>query len=367
MLESDQPIQGFVSLIDNQTGDPSILDGTTTEGGQLMLPSAANTGPFRSNLLNLKLSPNQAMVDVTALDRDTGQPIGAPLQSLPIAANGYVSFNNILQALSVPDSYGPVEIHATNGASLVAVSQVSGVGAGTSSFFTAQGESSGSQSEIIPFVIDSAAVRTNLGLNNLGNSNANFQIALIAVDGTTLDSTTSPIQVAPLGMVQINNIVRFLINGFSSSGVTYQQGYLRITIDQPFKAFATQIDNISQDPSIENSVHTGSSHLLLKSSANANFQPALVIVNPNDAAVSVSVSSRQGEASGNGNITGTRSSTIAPMGYIASNNILRDIGASSTFGPIEILSNSGSPVIAVSRVYSTTGNTSGFFAAQSLP
>ena len=284
VLESDQPIQAFVSLIDNQTGDPSILDGTRNGASQLILQSAANTGPFRSNLLVLNLSPSQALVDVTALSRDTGQPIGIPLRSLPIAANGYISFNNILQALSVPDSYGPVEIHSTNGASLVAVSQVSGVGAGTSGFFTAQGEGSGTQSEIIPFVIDTAAFRTNLGLNNLGTSNANIQVALIAADGTSLGSTTSPIQVAPLGMVQINNIVRFLINGSSSSGVTNQQGYLRITADQPIKAFATQIDNISQDPSIENSVHTGSSHLLLKSSANANFQSTLVIVNPNDSA-----------------------------------------------------------------------------------
>jgi hypothetical protein len=28
VLESDQPIHGFISQIDNQTGDPSILDGT---------------------------------------------------------------------------------------------------------------------------------------------------------------------------------------------------------------------------------------------------------------------------------------------------------------------------------------------------
>ena len=214
---------------------------------------------------------------------------------------------------------------------LAAVSQVSGVAAGTSGFFAAQTEDSGSRSEIIPFVIDTQAFRTNLGLNNLAASNANVRISLIGTDGSTLASTASPIQVAPLGMVQINNIVRFLINGSSSSSVTNQQGYLQITSDQPIKAFATQIDNISQDPSIEESASAGASHLILKSSANSNFQSTLVIVNPNNLAATLTVNSRQGETTGNGNITGTRSINIAPGGYFASNNILQDLGATQRF------------------------------------
>jgi len=114
-------------------------------------------------------------------------------------------------------------------------------------------------------------------------------------------------------------------------------------------------------------VSQGSSHLLLKSSANTNFQSSLVIVNPNDSAVSVTVTARQGDSSGNGNITATRSIQIAAGGYFASDNILGDLGASSVFGPIEILSISGGPLIAVSRVYNITGHTSGFFNLEPLP
>jgi hypothetical protein len=216
-------------------------------------------------------------------------------------------------------------------------------------------------------VIDTETFRTNLGLNNLAASSADIQISLIAMDGTILASTASPVQLTSLGMLQINNIVRFLINGSSSSSLTNQQGYLRITSNQPIKAFATQIDNASQDPSIEDSASGGGSHLLLKSSANSNFQSTLVIVNPNDSAVTVTVSSRQGETTGNGNITGTRSIDIAPGGYFASSNILQDLAATSAFGPIEVLSTSGSPLIAVSRVYSSGGHTSGFFNLKPLP
>ena len=78
-------------------------------------------------------------------------------------------------------------------------------------------------------------------------------------------------------------------------------------------------------------VSQGSSHPLLKSSANTNFQSSLVIVNPNDSAVNVTVTARQGDSSGNGNITATRSIQIAAGGYFASDNILGDLGASSVF------------------------------------
>ena len=367
VLESDQPIQSFVSQIDNQTGDPSILDGIRLVASRLILQSAANTGPFRSNLVVLNLSSNAALVDVTALNRTTGQAVGTPLANLNIPGNGFISFDNILAALSVNDSFGPVEIRSTNGAMLVAVSRVSGVGTGTSGFFAAQAVDSGSLLEVVPFVIDTDAFRTNLGINNLGTGTATINMALMAANGTTQASTSSPIQVPPLGLVQINNIVRFLLNGSSSSAVTQQQGYLKITSDQPIKAFATQIDNLTQDPSIENSVAGGNSNLLLRSSANTNFQSSLVIVNPNGSAITVSLIARQGGATNNGAVTGTRTVNIPANGFFFTNHVLEDIGATSSFGPIEIHTTPTMPVIAVSRVYSTTGNTSGFFNTQSLP
>jgi len=367
VLESDQPIQGFVSQINNLSGDPSILDGIQAGAERLILQSAANTGPFRSTLLILNLSTNQALVNITALSRDTGQPVGIPLQGLAISSNGFITFDNVLAALSLPDSFGPVEIHSSNGAKLAAVSRVSGADGNTSGFFVAQADDSGSQAEVIPFAIDTNFFRTNLGLNNFGSSTAHVTVSLVGQDGTTQASFAIPIQVAPGGLVQINNILRYLLNGSSSSNVTNQQGYLKITADQPIKAFATQIDNLSLDPSIENSVSSGHSSLFLKSSANTNFDSTLVIVNPNDSTAAVTLVARQGESTGNGSVSGTRNLSIAPHGFYSSNNVLQDIGATSSFGPVEIRAASNLPIIAVSRVYSSGGNTSGFFATQPLP
>jgi len=367
VLESDQPIQAFVSQIDNQSGDPSILDGVRQGASRLILQSAANTGSFRSNLVVLNLSSNIAFVSVTAFDGVTGQPTGIRLENLSIAGNGFASFDNILAVLGLNNAFGPIEIRATNGAALAAISRVSGLAGNTSGFFVAQAADSGSLSEIIPFVIDTDSFRTNLGLNNLGTGTASVNITLIGADASVRASTSSPIEVASLGLVQINNILRFLLTGSGSSPVTQQQGYLKITSNQPIKAFATEIDNLTQDPSIENSAANGSSSLLLKSSANTNFQSSLVIENPNSSATTVTLIAREGGTQNNGAVTGTRTVNIPPNGYFFSNNVLEDIGATSDFGPIEIHTNPDVPVIAVSRVYSTTGNTSGFFSAQSLP
>jgi IPT/TIG domain len=367
VLESSQPLQAFVSQINNQTGDPSILEGLRQGASRLILQSAANTGPFRSNLLVSNLASAEARVNLTALDRDTGQPLGTPIQNLAIPGNGFVSYENILAALNVNDSFGPVEIHSLDSTPLAAVSRVSGVSAGTSGFFPAQPTDSGQLLEFIPFVIDTGAFRTNLGINNLGTAPASVNVSFIGSDGMLLAATPSPVPVAPQGLVQINNVLRFLLAGSSNAPVTGQQGYLRITADVPIKAYATQIDNVSNDPSIETSVSRGGAHLLLQSAANTNFRSTLVVVNPSTSPVTVSILAREGGASNNGTVTGTRTITIPGHGQYVSESVLQEIGATSAYGPVEIRSLNGTPIIAVSRVYSTVGNTSGFFSAQSLP
>jgi hypothetical protein len=269
--------------------------------------------------------------------------------------------------LNTNDYFGPVEIRSTNGASLAAVSRVSGLNAGTSGFFPALPADSGQLVEIIPFAIDTNAFRTNLGINNLGTTNASVNVSLFGANGTILASTSAPLSVSPQGLVQVNNILRYLLAGSSNAPVTNQQGYLKLTSNSPIKAFATQIDNLTNDPSIENSVSSGSANLLLKSSANTSFRSTLVIVNLNVFPASVEITAREGSATNNGAVTGARVIAIPANGHFVSENILSEIGASSVFGPVELRSLTGAPIIAVSRVYSVTGNTSGFFNAQPLP
>jgi hypothetical protein len=268
-------------------------------------------------------------------------------------------YDNVLEAAGAANTYGPLEIRATNGALLAAVSQVSGLNSNTSGFLQAQSRDSSQRVLILPYVVEDESFRTNLGLNNLGDRVATVNVEFIGVDGKPA-ATPAPVQIAPQGFLQINRIVSYLsANSPLSLGA---QGYLRITGDQPLLAFASQIDNTSNDPSISTGVSSGSRSLLLQSSANTNFRSALFLVNPNDSAVDVTLIAREGDTTNNGAVAATKTKQIPPNGLLVIENLLQDLGTSSSFGPVEI--DCSLPVVAVSRVYNPDGHTSGFLEAQ---
>ncbi len=362
VLESSQPIQAFVSQIDNASGDPSILESVREGASRLILPSAANSGPFRSNLLILNLSSSEARVDLVALDRDSGQSIGTNLRNVAIAGNGFIRFDNVLEALGVANNYGPVEIRSTNGAPLAAVSEVSGLNRNTSGFLQAQSADSAQRTLLVPYAVETGAFRTNLGLNNLGTGTATVKIELIGPDGKHV--ATSSIQIAASGLLQLNRVISLLSQDFPTSS-TPHEGYLRISADQPILAFASQIDNASDDPSISMGVSGGSRTLLLQASANSSFRSALFVVNPNESPATATLVARDGDPANNGKITASRTVLIPANGLLVTENPLQELGAINSFGPVEIRADL--PIIAVSRVYNPSGNTSGFLKAQVIP
>ncbi|PYV36267.1 MAG: hypothetical protein DMG06_31105, partial [Acidobacteria bacterium] len=67
-----------------------------------------------------------------------------------------------------------------------------------------------------------------------------------------------------------------------------------------------------------------------------------------------------------GQINGELRNLVIPArGYFSSANILEQLGVSNTFGPVEITSTNGQPIIATSRVYSTS-RTSGFLQGEAV-
>jgi len=63
-------------------------------------------------------------------------------------------------------------------------------------------------------------------------------------------------------------------------------------------------------------------------------------------------------------VTATSTRQIPANGLVIIENLLQELGASSSFGPVEI--RCALPVIAVSRVYNPDGNTSGFLEARAV-
>jgi hypothetical protein len=162
------------------------------------------------------------------------------------------------------------------------------------------------------------------------------------------------------GLTQINNVIRQLLY---RGDVATINGYIRLESDQPIFGWASQIDNSRNDPGFAMSKGQGDIRLLVQSTTNVgSFRSSLVVVNAGSSEAVVDIVSRNAEGAANGELRGM---VIPGGGFFNSPNVLESLGVSSSYGPVEIISTNGQPVMATSRVYSTSG-TSGFFEWQPI-
>jgi hypothetical protein len=213
-----------------------------------------------------------------------------------------------------------------------------------------------STTETVAHVVDNSEIRTNLGINNVTDFAASVLIRLFDKNGLQVASTSVPVPAK--GLTQINNVVRQLLN---QSAVTNIEGYIRLESTQPIFGWASQINNATNDPGFAVSKGLGSAHLLVQSTANVgSFKSSLVVVNTGMAPAVVDIISRDAAGAVHGE---SRGITIPGGGFFSTQNILELLGVSSSYGPVEIISTNGQPIMATSRVYSSSG-TSGFFEGQ---
>ena len=353
-LESHQLIKAWASQIENTTDDPSLLLSKRSGARKILIPSAANISTFKSSLVLMDVGSSTAEVSLKAYSTD-GLLMGQTAGSLFISSNGVLSFENILQTLGVSNNYGPIEITSLNGVPLIASSRVSSAN-GTGGFFEGLDVADASLIQIIPHVIDTAELRTNIGINNVSDNPATVRVRIFDKNG--VERGTISVAVAPKGLTQLNHAVRQLVN---ASDVSNLEGYLRLDSDQPIFGWASQIDNVTNDPGFAASKGQGSGRLVVQSTANVgNFRSSLVVVNTGSADALVDLVSRTVDGGIQGQLRGL---LIRARGFFSSSNILASLGISSSFGPVEIVSINGQPLMATSRVYSFSG-TSGFFQGQ---
>ena len=354
-LESDQPISAWASQIDNTTNDPSMLLSKRTGATRILIPSSANIGTFSSSLVVMNVGVTTAQVALKAYGT-SGQLLGQSSTPLVIGPNGVVSFENVLQSLGVTDNYGPIEITSLNNVPIIASSRVSST-TRSGGFFEGLKYSEASLVQTIAHVVDNSEIRTNLGINNPTEFPATVEIRLFDKNGRELASTST--LVAPRGLTQMNNVVRTLLN---LPDVANVDGYIQLQSDQPIFGWASQIDNLTNDPGFAVSKGYGATRLIVQSTANVgSFKSSLVVVNLGSAPAVVDLISRDSEGVVKGESRGVM---IPASGFFGTANILESLGVSS-YGPIEIISTNGQPIIATSRVYSASG-TSGFFEGQPI-
>ena len=268
------------------------------------------------------------------------------LSELEIKPNGYLYYEDIHRGLGLSNVYGPIEITATGGIKISATARIF-TQQGTSGYFEGVDPAQASREEILPYTLESMDFRTNLGITNPGEQQANVTVSLVDANGQVRGSrayTTSP-----HGLKQVNQVNHEL--GWSGDG------YLRLKSDQPIIGWTSQIDNLSQDLSlVAGKTNTASSWLIPSSSGTTKFKSTLVIVNQDSTETTVQVTAWDIA----GNAKGSTRLTIPGYGMISENDILGSLGLDGSFGPLEIESLDGKPILAVSRVYSQL-RTGGYF------
>ncbi len=351
ILDSAESIGAWASQIDNVSLDPSLENSGQETGAtnRILLPSSVSSGRFLTSLIVINTSAKAGTVAIRV--RDGAGNLRLLVSSQPIAARGYFYFGDFYRAAGLSDVFGPIEVEGSEGLQLLATERIF-TQENTSAYFEGVDLARAAKTLVLPYAVDTTDFRTNLGINNPGTTPANVMVSLVAKDGLVKGSLTET--VAPNGLKQINDINRQLLG---KGEVTGEEGTLRLESDQPIVAWTSQIDNLTQDPSLVVGKPSTATKLLIPSTTSAgNFKSTLAVVNLSSTPTSVQITARDNE----GNIQATRSVTVPPQGLLSETDIRSSLNLAGTFGPLEIVSQDNKPLLAVSRVYSNQ-RTGGYF------
>jgi len=323
---------------------------------QILIPSSANSSRWFSSLTLANVSAATASCTVKAYNPN-GTQAGSTFSINSIPAYGSVSYSNILQQLGVADQVGhPLEINST--APLLATSRVYS-DTNTGGFFEGIDISRASLLHYVPGLLETGAIRTNLGVNNLGSESAHVLIRFI--NTFSFEVRTKWVDVPAHGLYQFN--FNEIIEFFSQIGTPGIDCYIQLDSNQPVIGWISQINNATSDPGFAISRGAGNPRLLLLSSANdSRWHSTLVVVNPEviEAYIRLTARDINGEVKSQMGIL-----AIPARGFFTKENILEYLGLSNFYGPIEIQATNGVKILATSRIISADG-TSAFFEGQAI-
>jgi hypothetical protein len=221
-------------------------------GTKILIPSSVKSATFTSFLAVLNLDSQANTIEIKAR-RSDGSSIGQS-KTVTLPVGGRFRSTDILTELGGgAGEFGPITVESTNNRVLAAVSEVTS-SQGPGGFFPGINVNSAWQTGFISEVIDTGnagtarTYRTNIGVNTVSGTQANVTVILLNNSGAQVGVPVS-FSVSGNGMTQRNLIMRDLLA--SGGGVTNQNGYLKITSNQPVIAWASKIENASGDPSFQ--------------------------------------------------------------------------------------------------------------------
>ncbi len=328
-----------------------------------LIPSSAKTERFTSSLFLMNRDPQTNPLTLVAHGLD-GEIIAE--QTVHLAPGESFRTEDILGVLGLSTgAFGPLTVESRSGLQFSAVSEVRSF-LGTGGFFRERRRSEESTVLIMPDLVDNGergtpgTFRTNLGLNNMGGVPATVLVSLIDDRGTQRASQTWT--VPPMGMTQIDRIVRTILSTLEATGF---RGYANLSSDQPIHAWSSKIDNATDDPSIEAALGTtimdrGPQLLVPSVVSSDRFKSSLVVINTRSDATVVA---RLKFWSLTGELVSSSTIQLGPNQAYYQQDIVAEAKApSGFFGPltVETDQSDAAALAVVSEVRSPSG-TGGFF------
>ena len=356
ILESDQDGRAWVSLIDRQSLDSNVMLASDETASRILIPSSVVSDRYTSGLVVVNTSAVASSLRIAIHDAQ-GSLLGKR-NEVPIAAQGSVYFRDVFQAVGIAPAvtaFGPIEIESSNGAQLQGVLLIR-TSERTGGFLAGLNLDQGARSLLLPYVEDSADIRTNLGMNNPGVATASVRVSLTTPDGFT--QATRQFSLPPNSLMQLDSVVRLLGNE------TTREGWIRVTADEDIFAWTSLIDNQTQDPALSVAVsHSATKWLIPSATSTGRFKSSLALANLDEEPAQVAVTVRNSD----GAVMKSTVMTIPGSGMFVSQDVLGTLGLPGRFGPIEIASPSGKPLLAASRVISGQRTGSAFAAVPLEP
>ena len=330
----------------------------------ILIPSSTRSDRFTSSLV--LVNGGSASEQVTLTQRGVDGAVRATM-NVNLGSGGAFQTDDVLGSLGLPlGAFGPITIDSASGLPLTVVSEVRSTN-GTAGFYGGRSRTEASVERVIPEAVDSGdrgtagTFRTNLGVNNLSSALANVRVSLIDATGATRG--TFDLTVNPFGMTQVDSIARGILGANSSTS-----GYLKLTSDQPIHAWASKIDNGTDDPSFEtavgqSTVESGPRLLIASVVRNSRFTSSLVLINRDSTeTANCTITARSTE----GTQLATITRELGPGAAYRTADILTDLGVGGeAFGPLSIETNQPVALVAASEVRSGSG-TAGYFPAVSV-
>ncbi len=345
VLESEDAITAWASFIDNFSNDPVIFRSIPAAEAdeKFIIPSSADSSGYKTALLIVNTSSQSGLITIHSYDISGN--IQTTLENLPIGPNGWIHFEDFYQKAGVLNVFGPLVVETTPGVKLL----------GGARIYTPQktggyleGVSTQLAGGIIKFprTIDTLDSRANLGISNAGSVVAMVTVTLLDEQGTVRGSRN--LTIPPHGMVQLDNVNRILLNRDS---LTNSIGSLSLSSFQPIVGWISEIDNRTRDLSFftsgQYSVHPR--FLIPSVTRTGEFQSNLTIFNVGIHPTQVLITAYNT----NGVSLLSRLVNVPAGGQFNTNDILGYLNLGDSYGPLELESLEGEPILVTSQVTSS--------------